>query len=66
MTLHETVSTDCPQYMSKLNIVILAQPYVHTSISLDGDHPDLVNICIQILPPTVIWPEGMDTHTYIL
>ena len=28
-----------------------------TSISLDGDHPDLVNICIHILPPIVTWPE---------
>jgi len=25
----------------------------HTSMSLDGDQPDLVNICIQILPPMV-------------
>ena len=24
-----------------------------TSMSLDGDHPDLVNICIQMLPPIV-------------
>ena len=31
--------------------------YMHTiltSMSLEGDHPDLVNICIHTLPPIVM------------
>ena len=38
---------------------ILSHAHMHTiltSMSLEGDHPDLVNICIHTLPPIVMWP----------
>ena len=49
----------CQAYILAPHAHVTTTTCIPTSISFDGDHPDLVNICIHILPPTVMWPTYM-------